>query len=227
MPAREAARANRLDHGISVLLADDHCIFRDGLTCVLERERDIRVVGAVGDGAAAVREAERLLPQVLLMDVSMPVLNGIEATRAIVAKALDIRVVMLSMHGSMHMVRRALDAGASGYVVKESGSEDLVKAVRAAAAGKRYLSPALSGRSSGEHRRSRPHVGTVEKLTAVETEILRLVTDGRSNTQVAASIGLSPRTVETYRLRLMRKLGIEDLATLVKYAIRHGISSVD
>jgi DNA-binding NarL/FixJ family response regulator len=227
MSAREAAPRNRRDHGISVLLANDHRILRDGLACVLEGERDIQVIGAVGDGAAAVREVERLLPQVVLMDISMPVLNGIEATRAIVAKGLDTRVVMLSIHGSAHMVRRALEAGASGYVIKESGLEELVKAVRAAAAGKRYLSPALAGRLPIEHRKGKPRGETVEQLTAVETEILRLVTDGKSNTQVAATLGLSPRTVETYRLRLMRKLGIEDLATLVKYAIRHGITSVD
>jgi DNA-binding NarL/FixJ family response regulator len=227
MSARKAAAGYRGDHGISVLLADDHCVVRDGLACLLERERDIRVVGAVGDGAAAVREAERLAPQIVIMDISMPVLDGIDATRAIARKALGIGIVVLSMHGSAVMVRRAFEAGAGGYVVKESAADELVKAVRAVAAGGRYLSQALAGMLPEDPHGSRRRGEAAEELTLAESEILRLVADGKSNPQVAAILNLSPRTVETYRLRLMRKLGIEDLPTLVKYAIRHGITPLE
>lgn len=207
--------------GISVLLADDHAVVRDGLNCVLSEHRDIRVVGAVGDGNAAVREAARLAPRVVLMDISMPGLNGIEATRAIVARVPGIGVLMLSMHGSPLMVRRALDAGARGYVTKESTAAEVVTAVREVAAGRRYLGEALEKQLPAIERAAARGAG--EQLTAVEVEILRLVAEGKSNPQVAAILGLSPRTVETYRLRLMRKLEVDDLPALVKYAIRQGI----
>lgn len=219
--------ARRAERGISVLLADDHAVVRDGLRCVLSGQRDIHVVGAVGDGNAAVREAARLAPQVVLMDISMPGLNGIEATRAIVGKVPGTGVLVLSIHTSPVMVRRALDAGARGYVAKESAAAEVIAAVRQVAAGKRYVSPALA-KQLPEIERAAPRRGEgIEQLTSVELEILRLVANGNSNPQVAAILDLSPRTVETYRLRLMRKLDIDDLPALVKYAIRQGITTLE
>jgi DNA-binding NarL/FixJ family response regulator len=212
--------------GISVLLADDHTVVRDGLSCILSSHGDIRVVGAVGDGSDAVREAAQLSPQVVLMDISMPGLNGIEATRAILRKAPQIGVIVLSVHSSPLMVRRALDAGARGYVAKEAAAAEVVTAVREVAAGGRYLSEALEKQLPAIERAA-ARGGGAEQLTSVEVEILRLVAEGKSNPQVAAILGLSPRTVETYRLRLMRKLEVDDLPALVKYAIRQGITKLE
>lgn len=194
---------------------------------MLSGHRDIRVVGAVGDGSAAVREAARLAPQVVLMDISMPGLNGIEATRAIAGKVPGTGVLMLSMHTSPVMVRRALEAGARGYVAKEAAAAEVVAAVRAVAAGKRYVSPALAEQLPDPGRPDQRSGEGMEQLTSVELEILRLVAEGRSNPQVAAILNLSPRTVETYRLRLMRKLDLENLPALVKYAIRQGITTLE
>lgn len=227
MSARKAGAGYRSARGISVLLAENHFVVREGLLRVLERERDIRVIGAVGDGAAAVREAERLAPQVVIMAISMPQLNGIEATRKITGMAPGVGIVVFSVHRSAVMVRRAFDAGAGGYVVKECAAEEPIDAVRAVAAGNRYLSPSLSGLLSDDCRKGKRYGEIVEELTFTETEILRLVADGRSNSEAAAILGLSPRTVETYRARMMRRLGIGNLASLVKYAIRHGMTSVD
>jgi DNA-binding NarL/FixJ family response regulator len=227
VPGRKAGKARVAAVRISVLLAEEHRVLRDGLHHILDGQRDIRVVGAVGDGAEAVREAARQSPRVVVMGILIPGLDGIEATRLIVQRSAATGVVLLSPHSSHAIVRRALDAGALGYVTKDRPALEVVKAVRVVAAGKRYLSHGLAERFLDSYRAGQHGERTMETLTAAERNILKLVVDGKSNPEIASMIGLSRRTVETYRIRLMRKLGIDSLAGLVKYAIRHGIATLD
>jgi DNA-binding NarL/FixJ family response regulator len=214
---------------IRVLLADDHGVLRDAMCRLLESQSDFEVVGAASDGSEAVAKAEALAPEVIVMDVSMPNLNGIEATRRILKSSPATGVVMLSMHSSGEMVQRALAAGARGYVLKESGASDMMSAVRTVAAGGRYLGEgvdmgAMDNGGGGPIPADEP---SIDCLTPKEREIVRLLVNGSSNAETAAKLGLSPRTVETYRARLMDKLQLDDLPALVKYAIRHGMTSVD
>jgi DNA-binding NarL/FixJ family response regulator len=212
---------------IEVLLADDHGVLRDGVCRLLEASADIRVIAAANDGLDAIGETERLRPAVVVMDISMPKLNGIEATRAIVVRAPSTGVLILSMHGSAELIRQALSAGARGYLLKESAGDEVVAAVRAVAAGGRYFGQGISVRGLDIRRDVRRLAPNVQDLTRVECEILRLVANGRSNAAAAQVLGLSPRTVETYRSRLMEKLQLDDLPALVKFAIRHGITTLD
>lgn len=209
------------DMHITVLLADDHGVLRDGLRELLQVNADIQVVATASDGEEAVRAATQVRPAVAIMDISMPRLTGIEATRRILRDAPQVAVVMLSYRAEPEAVRAAFRAGARGYVLKDSASEEIVRAVRSVAAGGRYLGEGLS-----ESMIEAP-AGGIDALNAREREILRLVAEGRTNAQVGAALGLSTRTVETYRLRLMEKLDIHDVATLVKFALRHGITALD
>lgn len=211
---------------ISILVAEEHGIVRDALRNLLARERDFSVVGAVGDGSEAVREAERLGPTVALLGATLGGLSGLEAARILSERAPQVGVVIMATQAAPPSVRRALEAGALGYLSRESTAEDLGKAVRAVASGKRYLGEGLSEKFADLSRGAKGGE-PIESLTVTERNILKLVAEGRSNAQVAVTLGLSPRTIETYRLRLMRKLGLEDLASLVKYAIRHGIVPLD
>ena len=206
---------------IEVLLADDHAVLRDGLAFLLGAQSDIKIVGSVANGRAAVREALRLKPQVIVMDILMPELNGIEATRQICAAGTGTRVVILSMQSSSEHVYRALEAGAGGFVLKESAGDELVRAVRAVHAGKRYLSAKVSPlRDIGDDRQASP----VESLSRREREILQLTVEGKSSAEIGALLFISPKTVETYRSRMMQKLGLGDLPGLVKFAISHGLT---
>ena len=227
MPARGTPPLSRSRSRISVLIASDQPILRDGLRAILDRESDIRVVASVGDGSEAVREAERHRPQVALLGIAIAGLNGIEATRIIVERSPAVGVLILSVHSTPAVVQHALDAGALGYLSRECSGDELVKGVRAVAAGHRYLSQGLAAKFLDHHRGVARGEQPVESLTATERQILKLVAEGESNPAVAKVLGLSPRTVETYRLRLMRKLGIENFASLVRYAIRHGITPLD
>jgi DNA-binding NarL/FixJ family response regulator len=197
------------------------------MRCILDQHSDLRVIAAVADASEAIREAERIKPNVAVMDISMPGLNGIDATRLLTGKAPELGVVIVSTHSSPIVVRRAVEAGALGFLAKDAGTDELLRAVRAAGAGERYISQRLAHSLLDARRSAGPRDYAVEVLTPTERNILRLVTEGRSNFEVAATIGLSPRTVETYRGRLMRKLGIENLPNLVRYAIRHGIIPLD
>jgi DNA-binding NarL/FixJ family response regulator len=227
MPSPKADSNRRDSARISILVADDHPVVRDGVRCILERRLGVCVVAAVGDGYAAIREAERLKPDVVVMDISMPGMNGIDATRIISDKMPEVAVIIFSMHASPIDVRRALEAGARGYISKDAVTEELVRAVRVVADGKRYIGQGLTQNLLDLQKGARNGDYTVEVLTATERNILKLVAEGKSNPEIAVTIGLSPRTVETYRLRLMRKLGIENLPSLVRYAIRHGITPLE
>ena len=208
---------------IRVLLADDHAIMREGLRALLSASSGISVVADVANGREALRRAEELAPDVLVMDIAMPDLNGIEAARMIHEKFPAIRIVILSMHSSTEHVFRAFEAGASGYVLKESAGSEVITAVHTAYAGGRYLSPALAdlARDTGLiDARSSP----LDSLSARERQVLQLVVEGKSSAEIAQIVHLSPKSVETYRSRLMKKLGVGDVPSLVKFAIQHGLT---
>lgn len=212
---------------IRVLLADDHGVLRDGVRRLLEVDTEMKVIAVVETGREAIEKSAQLSPDVVVMDITMPGLNGIEATRAIVTRAPATGVVILSMHSSAKVIRQALHAGARGYVLKESVGDEVVRAVHAVAAGRHFMGDGVDDKLLGEYVDGLSGPGGVNRLTAREREILQLVAEGKSNAEAAGIMGLSPRTVETYRGRLMQKLQLEDLPSLVKYAIRHGITSTE
>lgn len=211
---------------IRVLIADDHGVLRDGVQRLLEAHSDIKVVAMANDGIEAVEGAGRLQPDVVVMDITMPRLSGIDATRAMVEAKPDLGVVVLSMHSTVELVRQALLAGARGYLLKESAGREVEKAVRAVAAGKRFLGAGIADKIAPDFPYAARR-GDIDYLTPREREVLRLVVEGRSSAEAAAILGLSTRSVETYRARIMDKLKIDDLPSLVKFAIRHGITTAD
>ncbi len=215
---------------IKVFLADDHAVVRDGLRLLLEAEEGISVVGDASDGRKAVREVERLRPDVAVMDIAMPELNGIEATRQIRESCPSTQVVILSMLDTKEHIFRALQYGARGYLLKESAGREVVKAVRTVHAGSRYLSQRIADTVIDDYiyqRQATPAKSPIERLSLREREILQLVVEGKSSARIAEILYLSPKTVETYRSRLMKKLGITDIPSLVKFAIQHGVTALD
>jgi len=211
---------------ISVLIADDHAVVRDGLRLLLESQSDIRVVGEVADGRAAVEAALRLKPDVVIMDLAMPLLNGADATAQIVEKQEAVRIVMLSMHSTVEHVFRALQAGALGYLRKESAGSEVVDAVRTVYAGRRYLSQKITESVVDEYIRKRTVDSPLESLSQREREILQLLVEGKPGIEIARLLHVSPKTVDTYRSRMMQKLGISDLPGLVKFALQHGLTTL-
>ncbi len=213
---------------VRILLADDHAVIRSGLRLVLEREPGFRVVAEAADGKEAIRLAAELTPDVAVLDVAMPNLNGIEAARQITAATAHTSVVMLSMHSDEGYVLRALNVGARGYLLKESPEEDLIAAVKAVHGGKAYFSPAISRVLVDDYvrrMRKRGLEDSYELLTAREREILQLLAEGKSNKDVAGRLGLSTYTVETHRGNLMEKLNLHSMPELILYAVRKGIIS--
>ena len=209
-----------------VLLADDHLLVAEALTSLLTPEFDL--VGVVEDGRALVKAAGRLRPDVIVADVTMPHLNGIDALVRLRQGGDRVPVVFLTMHRDVTFARRALEAGASGFVLKHSASVELIAALHAALEGKTYLTPQLAGEvleamKQGPERAADP----VASLTPRQREVLQLLVEGKSNTKIAELLFLSQKTVETYRSHLMQKLGIGDLPGLVKFAIQHGITTVE
>jgi DNA-binding NarL/FixJ family response regulator len=216
--------------GITVFLADDHAIVRDGLRALLAAEHDIDVVGSAANGRDAVQQVAELCPDVVVMDVVMPDLGGIEAARQIHEKSPSVQVVILSMHSSDEYVIRALQAGARGYLLKESAGEEVVAAVRAVCAGRRYLSDEIAGKMIDGYVQlySESKLSSaLEALSPRELEVLQLVVEGKTSPEIAHILTLSPKTVETYRGRLMHKLGIGDIPSLVKFAIKHGLTPME
>lgn len=211
---------------IKVILADDHPVVRDGLRFLLDAQTDIKVVGTAVNGLEAVELATRLCPDVAVMDISMPLLNGIEATQQICTACPQTRVMMLSIHFTSVHIQRALQAGAMGYLLKESAGEEVVEAIRTVYSGKRYLSRKIAESVVEEYvRQSGGDV--LEGLSPRERQVLQLIAEGKTSSDAAKLLYLSVKTVETYRSRLMQKLGLKDMASLVKFAIQHGIISLE
>jgi DNA-binding NarL/FixJ family response regulator len=212
---------------IRVFLADDHTVVREGLRLLLESQNDITVVGEAGDGHDVVKQVQHLCPDVVVMDIVMPEMNGIEATEQIHKTCPSTQVVILSMHATSEHIFRALKAGAKGYLLKESAGKEVIKAVRSVNSGRRYLSQQISETLIEDYINEHDlahEISPLDRLSAREREILQLVAEGRSSIEIAETLQLSPKTIETYRSRLMQKLGISDIPSLVKFAIQHGIT---
>jgi DNA-binding NarL/FixJ family response regulator len=212
-----------------VVLVDDHEIFLNGLQALLERQPGIDVVGQARDGAEAIRVARTSGAQVVIMDISMPGMNGIEATRQISRKLPDVRVICLSMHSERRFVAAALDAGASGYLLKDNAFQDLVEAIRTVRNQQIYLAPAVAGTVVEAYRAKRAdqESSVFSLLTRREREVLQLLAEGRSTKEIAGRLGLSLKTVGTHRGHIMDKLNIHSVAGLTKYAIREGLTTAE
>jgi two-component system response regulator NreC len=214
---------------IRVLLADDHTLIRSGIATLLQSNKDFLVVGEAEDGEEAVRKTGELKPTVVVLDLSMPKLSGIEATKQIKKKYPEVNVLVLTMHENEEYVYQILKSGAAGYVLKSAGKDELIAAIRAAAKGEKFFSPRISQLMAEGYVRRVEQVATeIEPgdvpLTRREREVLILVVDGMTNQQIADQLFISPRTVDTHRTNIMQKLNIHDLANLVRYAIEHGIA---
>jgi two-component system response regulator NreC len=206
---------------IRILLADDHALVRHGFRMILAAQPDMEIAGEAGNGREAVELAQKLKPDVVVMDVTMPELNGIEATRRLIEISPRTRVLALSMHKDAVYVREILRAGARGYLLKDSADSDLLAAVRAVAKGEGYLSPAVSDAVLSDYRR---HVtDPLDLLTSREREVLQLIAEGKTNKEIATSLNLSVYTVEAHRGRLMEKLNLHSTGELVRFAVRSGL----
>jgi two-component system response regulator NreC len=206
---------------IRILLADDHVLVRQGFKLILSEQADMEIVGEAANGREAVEQAEKLQPDIVIMDVTMPELNGIEATRRITAAAPRSRVLALSMHKDAVYVREILRAGARGYLLKDSADADLIAAVRAVAKGEGYLSPAISDAVLTDYRK---HVtDPLDLLTTREREVLQMIAEGKTNKEIATTLNLSVYTVEAHRGRVMEKLNLHSTGELVRFALRSGL----
>lgn len=212
---------------IRVLLADDHAIVRSGIRALLDSEPDIDVVGEAEDGLEAVKLAEQTEPDVVVMDISMPKINGIAATRRIHRESPGVGILALTMHDHEAYFYEMLRAGGVGYVLKDAPPGELIQAIRAAYAGEAYLSPTVARRLVYDYTREGERRGRLDGLTQRESEILGLVAEGLTNRQIADQLVISVKTVETHRTNLMRKLDLHDRTELVKYAIRKGLISLE
>jgi DNA-binding NarL/FixJ family response regulator len=214
---------------IKILLADDHKITRQGLRSLLEKEPDMEVIAEAEEGRTTVRLARKLLPDVVVMDVTMPDLNGIEATRQILAELPNVRVIALSMHSDNLFVSEMLKSGASGYLLKDCAFEELTRAIHVVVDGKTYLSPAISEVVVDDylHHLFKTESPGSKVLTGREREVLQLIAEGNSTKQVALKLHVSFKTVETHRRQIMGKLKINTIAELTKYAIRLGLTSLE
>jgi two-component system response regulator NreC len=213
---------------IRILVADDHGVVRRGLRLILERHEGFKVVGEAADGREVVRLAEEFSPTIVIMDVGMPQLNGIEATAQIIHRDPRIGIIILSMHSDETYIVRALSAGAKGYLLKESVEEDLVQAVRVVAQGRPFFSPKITQTLLDDYVRQLQQKGlqdSYDLLTAREKEVLQLLAEGKSNKEVATILDLSVYTVETHRTNLMQKLNLHNTAEIVLYAVRKKIIS--
>jgi len=213
---------------IRILLADDHTVVRDGLRALLEKQPDMTVVAEASDGRDSIRLAEEQSPDVVVMDIGMPSLNGIEATRRILAANPRTAVVMLSMHQDESYVLRSLKAGAKGYLLKDSLRGDVIDAIRAVAQGRSFLTRKVRRMLQEDYVRQMESRGlddSYDLLTDREREVLHMVAEGKSNKEVAGSLNISPTTVETHRAHILQKLGIHSVPELILYAVRKGIVS--
>jgi DNA-binding NarL/FixJ family response regulator len=215
---------------IRIVVADDHAIIREGLRVMLGNQPDMEVVGTAANGREAIQLVDEHEPDVVVMDISMPELNGIEAMQQMLPRHPHLQVVVLSIHGTKPYVSRALKAGARGYLIKETAGLEVVEAVRAVQRGERYLSQRVADlltEASFQKLEALNDANPLEALSRREREILQLVAEGRTSQEIAERLSISPKTVDTYRSRLMHKIGVEDVAGLVKFAIQHGVISLE
>jgi len=218
---------------IRVLIADDHQIVRDGLKSMLAKSLDVEVVGEAENGREAVSLARELSPDVVVMDIGMRELNGIDATRQIVDEVAGTRVIALSMHSDRRYVSEMLAAGASGYLLKDGAFDELASAIRAVASGRTFLSQGVADTVLEDYRRQlsgspqAAPAGSARPLSGREREVLQLIAEGLSTKEIAARLHLSVKTVETHRRQIMEKLGIYNVAGLIKYAVREGLASLE
>jgi DNA-binding NarL/FixJ family response regulator len=214
---------------IRILLADDHHLVRAGIRSLLEGLPDIEVVAETGDGRDAIELVRTRGPSLVLMDISMGGMNGLEATAHLLKEFPQLRIIILSMHANEEYVRQALHAGAAGYLLKDAATTELEVAVRAVARGETYLSPAISRQVIEEYLggHGEPAAGPLAQLTARQREVLQLIAEGKTTKQIAGLIDVSVKTVETHRAKLMERLGIRDVPGLVRFAIRHGLVHID
>jgi len=212
----------------TIFLADDHSVLRDGLRMLLETQPDFEVVGVAANGREAISQLQELEPNIAILDISMPEASGLEVARYIDRNCPCTRVIMLSMHRTSEHIIQALEAGARGYVLKESASDEVIGAIRAVQAGGRYLSQAVSSVAVDYYlRQSGGECSPLERLNEREREILRLLVDGLTSTEIAEQLQLSSKTVDNYRSAIMHKLDIHHLPGLVKFAIQHGVISLE
>lgn len=214
---------------LRIILADDHQLLRQGLRALLEDEADLEVVGEAENGHEAVRLCKQLRPDLVVMDVGMPQLNGMEATRQILADNAAVRVLALSMHSDRRFAAGMLQAGAAGYLLKDAALEELVRAIRTVAAGKTYLSPAITEVVMEDYvqRLGAVEGGAFAVLSAREREVLQALAEGKSTREIAAALHVSVKTIETHRQQIMNKLDIHSVAELTKYAVREGLTSLE
>jgi DNA-binding NarL/FixJ family response regulator len=212
---------------IRVLLADDHTVVRQGLRALLAAEEDIEIIGEAENGRQALQLVKKLLPDVVVMDIAMPVLNGVEATRQITRYVPSVKVLVLSTYSNDEYVEQLTEAGAAGYLVKQTAANDLLKAIREAFKGNAFFSPAIAKRLRDQCRQTyvsgQPVKRRSDYLTTREAEVLQLIAEGRANKQIAAELCISIKTVEKHRQQVMNKLGIHDVAGLTRHAISKGI----
>lgn len=211
---------------LRVLIAEDHAVIADGMKHLLAAH-DFEVIAAVRDGAEAVRLAGELKPDLILLDIVMPQLNGVDAARAIIENNPEARIIMLSMYSDSERVYQALQAGARGYVLKRDLTDDLCEAMRLVASGGRYLSPSVTDTVITDYLHEKRAPDALHALSVRERHVLQFLVEGKTAAAVARKLQLSPRTVETYKARLMRKLGLSDLPSLVKFAVRHGLTPLE
>lgn len=213
---------------IKVIIADDHAVVRDGLSALLEMNPDISVVGHAADGNQAVSQVQSLQPDVVIMDISMPEVNGIVATERILEVSPQVHVIILSMLGTAEHISRALQVGARGYLLKESAGREVMEAVLAVSAGEIYLSKPITGTLVDDYLQKceqEQEPSPFERLSPRELEVLRLVVEGKTSAEIARILYLSPKTVETYRSRMMQKLDVSDIPSLIRLAVQEGLIS--
>jgi RNA polymerase sigma factor (sigma-70 family) len=215
--------------GVKILVADDHRIMRDGLRSLIAKQSGMEVVAVAENGRTAIKLTRKHKPDVIVMDINMPDMNGIDATRQIVAEFPGTKVVAFSMHSDRQFVTGALKAGVSGYLQKDSAFEELARAIRTVMTNQTYLSPKITGTVIKDYKEqlSANELSSLPALTAREREVLQLIAEGRSTRQIAERLNVSVKTIETHRSKIMEKLDIRNIAELTKYAIREGLTSLD
>jgi len=213
---------------VTIFLADDHSVLRDGLGMLLETQPDFKVVGAASNGREAIEQIQKLEPDIAILDIAMPEVNGLDVARYVNRNCPNTQVIMLSMHRTTEHIIQALEAGARGYVLKESAGDEVIGAIRTAQSGGRYLSQAVSSVALDYYvRQAGTRSSPLDRLNEREREILCLLADGQTSVEISERLTLSPRTVDNYRSVIMQKLNIHHLPGLVKFAIQHGLISLE